>query len=250
VLNVWKNVERFAKTGFTAVVHGKYEHEETRATCSRALRNGDGHYLVVLDLEEAGMVADFIREGGDGRAFLERFERAVSPGFDPERHLDRIGVANQTTMLSSESLEIAELLRVALAERYGEEALEERFRSFDTICSATQERQDATIELVREPLDLMLVIGGFNSSNTTHLAEIAIERCPTYHVEDAACLLDVERIRHKPLGEKEPEVATGWVPSARPLTVGLTAGASTPDSEVGAVVMRVAELLDVELPAD
>jgi 4-hydroxy-3-methylbut-2-enyl diphosphate reductase len=250
VLNVWKNVERFARSGFTAVVHGKYEHEETRATCSRALRNGDGHYLVVLDLEEAGLVADFIREGGDGAAFLERFGRAVSPGFDPERHLGRIGVANQTTMLSSESLEIAEHLRQALVERYGEEELEERFRSFDTICSATQERQDATIELVKEPLDLMLVIGGFNSSNTTHLAEIAEKRCPTFHVEDAGCLRSAERVWHKPLGEKEPEEATGWLPSARPLNVGLTAGASTPDSEVGAVVMRMAELLGAELPAD
>lgn len=250
VLNVWKNVERFARTGFTAVVHGKYEHEETRATCSRALRNGDGHYLVVLDLEEARLVADFIRKGGDAGAFLERFARAVSPGFDPERHLGRIGVANQTTMLSSESLEIAELLRVALADRYGEEELAERFRSFDTICSATQERQDATIELVREPLDLMLVIGGFNSSNTTHLAEIASKRCPTFHVEDVGCLLDAERIRHKPLGQKEPEVASGWLPAARPLNMGLTAGASTPDSEVGAVVMRVADLLGAELPTD
>jgi 4-hydroxy-3-methylbut-2-enyl diphosphate reductase len=250
VLNVWKNVERYARLGLTAVVHGKYAHEETRATCSRARRNGEGHYLVVLDLEEARHVAGYIRGGGDPQAFLERFSRAVSPGFDPDRHLQRIGLANQTTMLSSESLEIAALLREALASRYGEEGFEDRFRSFDTICSATQERQDAIIELVREPLDLMLVIGGFNSSNTTHLAEIASKRCPTYHVEDAAGLLDAERVWHKPLGEKDPGESRGWIPAARPLTVGLTAGASTPDSEVGAVMIRVAGLLGLEIPAD
>jgi len=248
VLNVWKNVERYARKGLTAVVHGKYEHEETRATCSRALRNGEGHYLVVLDLAEARLVASYIREGGDAKAFLERFGRAASPGFDPDRDLERVGVANQTTMLSSESLEIAGLLREALASRHGEEGFDERFRSFDTICSATQERQDATIELVEEPLDLMLVIGGFNSSNTTHLAEIASKRCPTYHVEDAGGLLDLERVRHKPLGEGEPHESDGWLPSARPLTVGLTAGASTPDSEVGAVMLRMAELLELEIP--
>jgi 4-hydroxy-3-methylbut-2-enyl diphosphate reductase len=245
VLNVWKNVERYAELGFTAIIHGKHEHEETRATCSRITRDNQGHYLVVRDLAEARMVAGYLEGDVDRHSFLAHFAAAVSPGFDPERDLQWIGLANQTTMLSRESLEIVELLRRAMAHRYGADALDERFRTLDTICSATQDRQDAVIELVGMSLDLMLVVGGFRSSNTTHLAEIASASCPTFHVEDAASLLDVRRIRHQPLGGAEPEVAEDWLPERRPLVIGLTAGASTPESEVGATIERIAQLLDL-----
>jgi len=172
VLNVWKRVERYAKEGFTALVHGKYYHEETRATVSQATRFPAGKYLIVKDMEEAEGVCDYIERGGDATPLAERFSSAVSPGFDFTRDLERVGVANQTTMLAKESLAIADRVKEAIARRHGADKVEEHFRSFDTICSATQERQDAVIDLVKEPLDVMLVIGGYNSSNTLSLARI------------------------------------------------------------------------------
>jgi 4-hydroxy-3-methylbut-2-enyl diphosphate reductase len=242
VLNVWKNVERYAREGFTALVHGKWRHEETRATCSRVGVRPDGKYLVVLDLAEADVVADWIRRGGDAAAFRRRFREASSEGFDPTRDLERIGVANQTTMLSSESLEIARRIESALSDRHGAGDLARRFRSFDTICTATQDRQDALASLIREPLDLLLVIGGFNSSNTGHLAEMAKGVVPAWHVDGPSCLESRDAIRHKPVGAAAPvREETRWLPSG-PVRIGVTAGASTPDVTIGAVVERVVAL--------
>jgi 4-hydroxy-3-methylbut-2-en-1-yl diphosphate reductase len=242
VLNVWKNVKRYAQDGFTSVIHGKYWHEETRATASQALNTAHGHYLVVLNHEEAGIACDYIRRGGDAGAFLARFHNAVSPGFDPDRDLQRVGCANQTTMLGSESLEIGEMFRVAMLERYGEEALRSRFRAFDTICSATQDRQDAVIALLAEVrLDLMVVLGGYNSSNTFNLARICGGRVPTYHIADPDRLVSVEEIRHKPVDKSGEVVTTGWLPPGA-VTIGLTSGASTPDNQVGDVIGRLDEL--------
>jgi 4-hydroxy-3-methylbut-2-enyl diphosphate reductase len=233
VMNVWKNVERYARTGFTSVVHGKYWHEETKATVSRS-----GHYLVVRDMDEALVVCAYIERGGRREEFLNLFEKAISRGFDPDLHLERIGLANQTTMLSSESLAIADALRRAIVRRYGESETESRFRSFDTICSATQERQDAVIELSREGVDLMLVIGGYNSSNTTHLAEICAPRFPTFHISDSDRLLSPLRIRHKPIHADEEIESVNWFPDG-PLKIGITAGASTPDVKVDESIERL-----------
>ena len=244
VLNVWKNVRRYAQDGFTSIVHGKVKHEETRATASQALRYENGHYLVVLDRDEAQIVCDYIRTGEGGAALLERFRDAVSPGFDPARHLERVGCANQTTMLMTESLAIGEMFREAMRDRHGEAALPSRFRAFDTICSATQERQDAVVQLLDEtPLDLMLVVGGYNSSNTVSLARICAERVPTYHIAEPACL-EAGVIRHRPIGLPSTAAAVesssaGWFPAAGPVVVGLTAGASTPNNIVGQVIERL-----------
>jgi 4-hydroxy-3-methylbut-2-enyl diphosphate reductase len=240
VLNVWKNVRRYAQDGFTAVIHGKYWHEETQATASQALQFPGGRYLVVYDREEAAFVCDFIRTGRDPRALLERFRNAVSEGFDPGRDLARIGLANQTTMLSTESLQIGEMFRAAVCDRYGEAELPTRYRAFDTICSATQDRQDAVIDLLAtQPLDLMIVIGGYNSSNTCNLARICAERLPTFHVADPDCLLSAAAIRHRPLGASEEVVTEGWLPAAGPVRLGLTSGASTPDNLVARVIDTV-----------
>ena len=182
VINVWKNVERYAREGFTSVIHGKHYHEETRATASQA-RAKDGHYLCVRDRDEAALVSQLITGTLDATSFMARFEQAVSPGFDARRHVERIGLANQTTMLMSESGEIQEMLRDAMRERWGEAGLAERFRAFDTICSATQDRQDAVLKMLEDGgLDVMLVIGGFNSSNTMALTRICSEKLPTYHI--------------------------------------------------------------------
>jgi 4-hydroxy-3-methylbut-2-en-1-yl diphosphate reductase len=243
VLNVWKSVRRYAQEGFTSIIHGKVHHEETRATASQTARFPGGRYLVVADTEESGAVCDYIRHGGNQQAFLARFSHAASPQFDPERELGRIGLANQTTMLMSESLEIAEMFRQAIADRYGAETLGERFRAFDTICSATQDRQDAVIALLDErPLDMAVVIGGYNSSNTRNLALICAERVPTFHVAEADCILSAEEIRCTPVGQRDEVVVTGWLPASGEVTIGLTAGASTPDNIVGAVVNRLEQV--------
>src|SRR5688572_29992544 len=239
VLNVWKNVKRYAEDSFTSVIHGKYWHEETRATASQTLRTSGGAYLVVLDRNEAQTVCDYIRFGGDRRAFLERFAAAVSPGFDPDLHLQRVGCANQTTMLSSESVAIGEMFREAIRDRYGDADMTARFRAFDTICSATQDRQDAVIALLaEEQIDLMVVIGGYNSSNTCNLARICAETRPTYHIADADGLLSPTAIRHKPIGGSGEVTTTGWLPSGA-VTIGLTSGASTPDNIVESVIRRL-----------
>ncbi len=240
VVNVWRNVERNARDGFTTIIHGKLHHEETRATTSRAVHAG-GHFVVVRDLGEAEAVAAAIRTPPEPERFMARFGAACSPGFDPGRHLDRIGLANQTTMLASESLEIARCFEAAMVARHGG-AVGRHFRSFDTICGATEERQQAVLRLVRERRpDVMLVVGGFNSSNTGHLAEIAARHCPTYHIEEAADLLRRDRIRYKPRGETPVEAAEAWLPAA-PLSVGITAGASTPRVKIGEVIARLLDL--------
>jgi 4-hydroxy-3-methylbut-2-enyl diphosphate reductase len=242
VLNVWKNVKRYAQDGFTAVIHGKMHHEETRATASHTLQHEGGRYLVVLDREEASAVCAHIRRPTDPDAFLSRFGTAMSDGFDPDRDLERIGLANQTTMLMSESLAIGQMFREAMADRYGEANLAGHFRAFETICSATEDRQDAVLALLDgHPLDLMIVIGGYNSSNTCNLARICAARLPTFHVADADCLVSSGEIRHRPVGARQDVLAAGWLPSRRPLTVGVTAGASTPDVIVGAVVQKLDE---------
>jgi 4-hydroxy-3-methylbut-2-enyl diphosphate reductase len=250
VLNVWKNVTRYARDGHTAIIHGKYKHEETRATASQALKFPDGRFLVVLDRAEADAVCDYIRVGGDRDVFLARFAKSASTGFDPDLHLSRVGIANQTTMLMSESLEIAEMFRAAMLTRYGAEALADHYRAFDTICSATQERQDAVVDLLqRETLDLMVVVGGYNSSNTCNLARICAERVPTFHIAEPDCLVSADRIRHRPVppsGVASSTVAeieqAGWLPPHGRLTVGLTAGASTPNNIIGEVVQRLEAL--------
>jgi 4-hydroxy-3-methylbut-2-en-1-yl diphosphate reductase len=251
VLTVWKNVIRYAQDGFTSIIHGKVKHEETRATASQALKYENGHYLVVLDRDEAAFVCDYIRRGGDRAAFLERFAHAASPGFDPDVHLERVGCANQTTMLMSESLEIGEMFRAALLDRYGPAHLDQHFRAFDTICSATQERQDAVLALLADrELDLMVVVGGYNSSNTCNLARICAEKVVTYHIADPEGLVSPEEIRCRPVGAPSTtvgieQVVQGWLPRKGHVVVGLTAGASTPNNIVGEVIRKLDEFCQV-----
>jgi 4-hydroxy-3-methylbut-2-enyl diphosphate reductase len=251
VLNVWKNVERYAREGITSIVHGKYWHEETLATCSQVLRYPGAHYLVLRDLKETDFVCDFIRRGGDRDAFLKKFERATSPAFDPNEHLKSIGLANQTTMMCSESLEIERRLREAMRSRVpGEDQLRARFQAFDTICTATQDRQDAVNEMLKHKLDLLIVVGGFNSSNTSHLAEIGVERgLATYHIEDARCLVGRNAIRHKNVHTNAEEVVEGWMPEG-PVIAGVTSGASTPNSKTGEVIEKLFEIKGAALPRE
>jgi 4-hydroxy-3-methylbut-2-en-1-yl diphosphate reductase len=245
VLNVWKRVDSYARDGFTAVIHGKHYHEETKATASQVMKYPDGRYLVVLNMAEARIVCEYIEEGGDPEAMRMRFADAVSPGFDFTRDLERVGIANQTTMLSGESLAIAEEIRCSMERRHGAAAVPSHFRSFDTICSATQERQDAVLALVQEPLDVMLVVGGYNSSNTCHLAALVQSRgVTTFHIEDADSIdPETGTIRHQRIGTKEEVTVAGWLGDGR--SIGITAGASTPNNKVGETIARICELAGV-----
>jgi 4-hydroxy-3-methylbut-2-en-1-yl diphosphate reductase len=246
VLNVWKRVESYARDGYTAVIHGKHYHEETKATASQVMKYPEGRYLVVRDMSEARVICDFIEQGGDVAGLQTRFGRAVSPEFNFERDLRRVGLANQTTMLSGESLAIAEEVRNSMVRRYGPDSVEEHFRSFDTICSATQERQDAVLALLQEPLDVMVVVGGYNSSNTCHLAALVQQHgIPTYHLEDADSI-DVASgsIRHQPIGTKTEVTASHWLGESR--IVGITAGASTPNNKIGETIARISAVAGVD----
>ena len=257
VLNVWKRVKCYARDGFTAVIHGKYTHEESRATASQVTKHEGGKYLIVRDMDEAEIVCDYIA-GRPGRLsredFTTHFRRKATPGFDPDLDLLKVGVANQTTMLANESMAIGARIREAMVERRGVECAGESFRSFGTICSATQERQDAVVELMAQPPDIMIVIGGYNSSNTNNLAHMCREHTATFHVEDAACInVETGTVRHKPnLPADAPEVVDeDWLPAGR-FELGITAGASTPNNKIGEALVRVLGIrgIDPETRAD
>jgi 4-hydroxy-3-methylbut-2-enyl diphosphate reductase len=236
VSKVWNTVEKHKKKDYTSIIHGKYKHEETVATSSFA-----GKYLVVLNLQEAEYVANYILNGGNRDEFMEKFSRACSVGFDPDRDLERVGIANQTTMLKSETEQIGKLFERTMMKKYGPVKLNEHFHSFNTICDATQERQDAMLGLVEEKLDLMVVIGGFNSSNTTQLQQIAIERgIPSYHIDSAERIGTGNQVEHKPLG-RDLVVTKNWLPPGE-IVVGVTSGASTPDKVVEDAIEKIFEL--------
>ncbi|HIK54419.1 MAG TPA: 4-hydroxy-3-methylbut-2-enyl diphosphate reductase [Synechococcales cyanobacterium M55_K2018_004] len=239
VSKVWNTVEKHKKTHHTSIIHGKYNHEETIATSSFA-----GTYLIVLNLEQAEYVCNYILNGGDKAEFMAKFSRACSTGFDPDRDLERVGIANQTTMLKSETEQIGKLFERTMMRKYGPDKLNEHFLAFNTICDATQERQDAMFELVEEQLDLMVVVGGYNSSNTTHLQEIAIERgIPSYHIDSGDRIGPGNRIEHKPL-HHDLVVTENWLPPGR-IIVGVTSGASTPDKVVATVIEKIFALKPV-----
>jgi 4-hydroxy-3-methylbut-2-en-1-yl diphosphate reductase len=233
VSKVWNTVEKHKKKDHTSIVHGQHSHEETVATTSFAEK-----YLVVLNMAEARYVCDYILQGGDRTEFLTKFSKACSAGFDPDTDLQRVGIANQTTMLKTETETIGKLFELTLMKKYGPTELDDHFLSFNTICDATQERQDAMFQLVEQPLDLMMVIGGFNSSNTTHLQEISIEhQIPSYHIDSAERILADYRLEHKPLGG-DLVVAENWLPEGN-IVVGITSGASTPDKVVEEVIEKI-----------
>ncbi len=241
VMSVWKRVRQNAADEVTSLIHGKAEHEETKATASHAIVDGKGHYLIVLTLADTDLVCDYIVNGGDKARFLERFKGAYSPGFDPDLHLRRVGVANQTTMMRGETEEVQRRIQAAIARRDQAEKPVGNFRFFDTICGATQERQDALRDMLAEPMDLLLVVGGYNSSNTSHLAEMGEAQLPTYFIRNASRLESRARIVHYDLHSKTEVITENWLPAA-PLTIGITAGASCPNNLIEESILRVFEL--------
>ena len=246
VMSVWKRVRQYSKDAVTSIIHGKARHEETKATTSQATAYGSGHYLVVFTLAETDAVCNYILNGGNKQEFLEKFKGACSEGFDPDVHLDAVGVANQTTMLRGETEEVQRRLKTAMIKKYGETEVDKHFRFFDTICGATQDRQDALEKLLREPMDLLLVIGGYNSSNTSHLAEMGEAKLPTFFVKNAAMMVSDKLIRHWNQHEHEEVETNDWLPDGK-ITVGITAGASCPNNLIEDAIRRLFELRGVSV---
>lgn len=238
VMKVWRRVRDYAKHGVTSIIHGKAGHEETRATASRALGDdGSGHFLIVLTLEDIDYVCDYLLGRGDKEDFHRRFESACSPGFDPDLHLQKVGVANQTTMLKSETEELQRRVGVAIETRDG---TRDCFQAFDTICGATQERQDALFSLLKTKMDMLLVVGGYNSSNTSHLVEIGSEQLPTFFIQDSDCLRSLEEVLHFDLHSKEETTSyTNLLEGEKPAVVGVTAGASCPNNLIEDTILRI-----------
>lgn len=242
VMTVWKRVRKYAEEGVTSIIHGKSYHEETKATASRSTGpDGRGHYLVVLDLEETDYVCRYIEHGGDREEFLRKFAHAHSEGFDPDRDLQRIGVANQTTMLKSETEEMQRRLGASVQRR--DHGSTENFRLFETICGATQERQDALFKMLEHPMDLLLVVGGYNSSNTSQLVKIGGKHLPTFFIRDADCLHSLEEIVHYDLGRKHEVTSySSALLGDGPVTVGITAGASCPNNLIEQTILKIFSL--------
>ncbi|PWU02216.1 MAG: 4-hydroxy-3-methylbut-2-enyl diphosphate reductase [Candidatus Melainabacteria bacterium] len=234
VSRVWNRVAKYEQADFTAIIHGKYNHEETIATSSRSK-----NYLIVQNLAEAEWVCDFILNGGDGQEFLSRFSKACSKGFKPTEHLNRVGIANQTTMLKGETEQIGKLFERTMLTKFGPSEIDFHFLSpGDTICDATQERQEAMFKLVDEPVDVMLVIGGFNSSNTGHLQEIAEARhLRSFHIDGPDCVGPGNTIRYKSQADGKLLTTNDWLPEGE-VIVGVTSGASTPDQVVAHVLEK------------
>ena len=243
VIRVWQKVRNYAKMGITSVIHGKAKHEESQATASQSCGDdGKGQFIVIFNEADAGMLCDYIQGKGNREAFMQHFAGSCSAGFDPDLHLVEMGMANQTTMLKSETARIQSMLRAAVVARDGNDS---RFHAFDTICGATQDRQNALFSLLEKPLDAMFIIGGYNSSNTTHLAHIAARKLPTFFVKEAGCLLSLSSIRSFDLQSKtEVEVALPAEAAdlSRPWRIGVTAGASCPANVIEQVIRRLAEL--------
>ncbi|NOS70544.1 MAG: 4-hydroxy-3-methylbut-2-enyl diphosphate reductase [Verrucomicrobia bacterium] len=246
VMSVWKRVRQYSKEAVTSIIHGKAKHEETKATTSQATAYGTGHYLVVYNLAETDYVCNYILNGGNKDEFLAKFKGAYSSGFDPEKHLQAVGVANQTTMLRGETEEVQRRLKAVMGKKYGAANVDQHFRFFDTICGATQDRQDALQKLLAQPLDLLIVIGGYNSSNTSHLAEMGEAKLPTYFIKNAAKMVSDKLIVHYDQHKKE-EVETGdWLPAGK-VTVGITAGASCPNNLIEDTIRRLFELRGISV---
>ena len=247
VRQVWKRVSAYAEDGFTTVLHGKKDHPETEATLSHAASQG-GHFVVIRDRDEASWLARII--SGESTASDREWIKTVSdPSFDYSRDIHRIGLANQTTMVAAESLEVEVILKTALAHRFGVDHVKEHFRAFGTICRATQQRQDAARELARTNPDLMIIVGGHNSSNTRHLAEVSAEWAPVLHIEGPDAILSLDDILHLPVGGETTEHASvRWLKEKGTRHLGFTGGASTPDAELGATIATLITMVEPVLP--
>ena len=249
VEKVWNRSEELGKDDFTVIIHGKYAHEETRATFSHSRQNAPS--LIIRDLDEAKVLAEFIQGDRPNADFHKYFEGKFSPGFDPEKHLQKLGVVNQTTMLASETQAIAEFLKQTMINHYSEENFKEHYADTrDTLCYATNDNQDATYQLLEQNADLALVIGGYNSSNTSHIVELCESKFPTYFINSDGEIVSSSEIRHYDLHQQQLQVSHNFIPSKRPVNIILTSGASCPDIIVERVLVKLLDFFPKVTPIE
>ena len=240
VEKVWNRAEKLGRENYTIIIHGKPKHEETRATFSHSAHNG--HSLVVQDMKDSEKLAEYIRGKKSKKEFYLEFENKFSEGFDPEKDLQRIGVVNQTTMLATETQAIADFFKQVMLEKYGESNLKDHFADTrDTLCYATNDNQDASYELLKTGADLAIVVGGYNSSNTSHIVELCEKEFPTYFINSEMEIKSQTEIRHFDFHGKEKKITRDFLPKREPLKIVLTSGASCPDTLVDRVMLRLLE---------
>ncbi|MCX7797235.1 MAG: 4-hydroxy-3-methylbut-2-enyl diphosphate reductase [Melioribacter sp.] len=243
VEKVWNRAEQLGKQNYTIIIHGKAKHEETRATFSHSIRNSPS--LIIRDLKEAKILSDIILGIKEKDEFYTIFENKYSIGFNVEKDLERIGVVNQTTMLASETEEISDLLRETMIKKYGEENLKDHFADTrDTLCYATNDNQSATIALTKENTDFAIVVGGYNSSNTTHLVELLDEKFNTYFISDASKIISREKILYFDIHLHKEIIALQYIPPKEKVRVAITSGASCPDAIVDEVINKLISFFD------
>jgi 4-hydroxy-3-methylbut-2-enyl diphosphate reductase len=246
VEKVWNRSEKLGETDHTILIHGKYNHEETRATFSRSTQFAPS--LILKDIVEAKLLASYITNDKSKESFYSDFAGRYSENFDPEIHLRKIGVVNQTTMLASETQEITDFLRGVMIEKFGEEKIKNYMADTrDTLCYATNDNQSATLGLMEYPADLGIVVGGYNSSNTTHLVELMESKYPVYFINGALELLSNKEIQYFDIHKKEINTRIEFLPTKETITIAITSGASCPDSIMDKVIHRILELLEIQI---
>ena len=244
VEKVWRRGKQLGKKGYSLVIHGKHRHEETRATFSHSADHSE--CVVVLNPEEAQILADIMTGDRPQSDFEEYFGHKSTDGFDPQKDLEHFGVINQTTMLATETEEVMEILKEAAIEKYGEADILDHFAdTSDTLCYATNENQSATLALAETDSDLSIVVGGYNSSNTMHLVEILEHSFPTYHVRDAEEIESPKKIQHFNQWDKEIKQTENWLSSKdQPIDIAITSGASCPDVLVDEVMLKILDYFE------
>ena len=237
VEKVWKRSNEIGNKGFTIIIHGKYKHEETRATFSHSYQNAPS--IIVRDMREAELLAKFIRKERPASEFFDVFANKYSEGFDPEKHLEKVGVVNQTTMLATETQGIADYFRAIMQEKFGDNYKDHFADTRDTLCYATNDNQQSTLEVLKHDADLAIVVGGYNSSNTAQLVTILSEKMPVYFVRDADEILSRNTIQHFDYGKQQLLTTDHWIPEKTRVRIVLTSGASCPDAVVEAVLEKI-----------
>jgi 4-hydroxy-3-methylbut-2-enyl diphosphate reductase len=238
VEKVWNRAEAIGKENYTIIIHGKHKHEETRATFSHSTQNSPS--VIVRDIEETKLLCKIILGELPADEFYKFFNGKYSEGFDVEKDLTKLGVVNQTTMLASETQAIADLIRETMIKKYGKDDIKQHFADTrDTLCYATNDNQSATIGLMKEDADLAIVVGGYNSSNTSHLVELLEEKFPTYFISEADKIISEHTIKHFDLHAYSEKTTDNYLPSKRPVTIAITSGASCPDSIVDDVINKL-----------
>lgn len=245
VEKVWNRADKLGKDHYTVIIHGKPKHEETRATFSHSAKEAAS--VIVRDMADAQRLGEYVLQKKSAEEFYREFDGRYTAGFDPQKDFTRVGVVNQTTMLATETQAIAEYFKTLMIQRFGEAEIKNHFADTrDTLCYATNDNQDATYQLLETTADLAIVVGGYNSSNTSHIVELCERKFPTYFINSEKEILSAHQIQHFNYHEKTKKITSDFIPHTRPLKIILTSGASCPDTLVDRVMLRLLELVPAQ----